>query len=453
MNIKISEKNNNYWDLKAVFNDSSEYKNILKEHLHFTEFANEKVVIVYIDKTQYNEKCFIELAKKIALNNKRSLNIYFESFNDFNIQINKALHNFVFQYEYDMHKLWNKKNKTIADDKKYELILIDAQKYLNEFKSTMNTIESVNFARDLQIMAPNYLNPKTYVDLIIDKFKHNKDIKIKVLSKNEIENEQMGLLLGVSAGSKYDPSVVVLEYIGNNKSNEKNAIIGKGITFDAGGYNIKIQKNMEEMKFDMSGSAIAASIMLLTSVEKIKTNLVCLLMITDNMISSNAITADCVLTASNGKTVEINNTDAEGRLAMADGLVYAQKKLGATTLIDIATLTGAVISALGSTYTGVWTTNDNDWKKMQNASKNANELIWKMPFHDDYFKYMSKSKVADFKNTDLSGKAGSSSAAMFLKQFVDKKNYIHLDIAGTANVDGDPKGIMVKTIFEYLKQS
>ncbi len=205
-------------------------------------------------------------------------------------------------------------------------------------------------------MPPNICNSEFLAQKVAEDLEQYKNLKVTVLKKKEIEELKMGLLLSVNKGSVYEPRVVVIEYNGDKDSSEKTVMIGKGITFDSGGYSLKPSRSMVSMKFDMSGSAIVAATMKAIAQLKPKKNVSAIMCITDNRVNGDASLPDSVWVAMNGKSVEINNTDAEGRLVMADGLVYGAKVLNATRLIDVATLTGAMVVALGQTYTGTWAT-------------------------------------------------------------------------------------------------
>ena len=258
----------------------------------------------------------------------------------------------------------------------------------------------------------------------------------------------MDLLLSVNKGSVYEPRVVIIEYKGNPSSQEKTVLVGKGITFDSGGYSLKPPKFMLGMKYDMSGSAIVAAVMKAIAQLKPNKNVSAIMCITDNRINGDASLPDSVYTSMSGKTVEVNNTDAEGRLVLADGLYYGATKLHATRLIDIATSTGAILRTLGDTYTGIWATSEKAWEDIKKAADIQEELIWRMPFDKEYEAFMKGSVVADLKNTDYTGNAGSCSAAMFLREFTNNVEYIHCDIAGTNDIDEKPMFAMVKTLIE-----
>jgi leucyl aminopeptidase len=201
-------------------------------------------------------------------------------------------------------------------------------------------------------MPPNILNSIEYAKKLKNEFSNFKNVDVKVLKKDEIKKLKMGLLLGVNRGSEYEPRIVVVEYKGNPKSKEKIVYIGKGIMFDSGGYSLKPSLHIKGMKYDMSGTAIVAGAMKIIINNKPKVNVSIVMPLTDNMIGTKAQTVDSVQTSMSGKTVEINNTDAEGRLILADAITYSIRKLKATKIVDVATLTGAIVVALGAAYTG-----------------------------------------------------------------------------------------------------
>ena len=250
----------------------------------------------------------------------------------------------------------------------------------------------------------------------------------------------MGGLLGVSQGSQQPPRFIVLSYKGRDADDIDIALVGKGITFDSGGIYIKPSEDMDDMKGDMAGGASVMGAVAAIAQLKPKINVTALVPATENMPSGTAMKPGDVITAMNGKTIEVLNTDAEGRLILADALSYAAK-LGAKAIIDVATLTGACRAALGTFITGVFTNNQALVDKIIAAGEAAGELMWSFPMNDEY-KELIKSDIADIKN--IGGKyAGAITAAKFLEEFVDKTPWVHLDIAGTSETDKD-KGYLVK---------
>lgn len=444
--IKLKNSSNEVFMIQLMTKKSNNSK-VIAKNLVITEFVNENKAFIYYDKP-LNKEALVQIAQHIV-NAHRVFKVDVPSFVSEKTKEADVIFSF---YEADIAKYgktyWAKSKAKPSKETFLINLSKDAEKIVEKAKTLT---EAKEIAMNFQMMPPNLLNSETYAQQVQELFKNDSNLKIKVLDKKTITDLKMGLLLSVNKGSAFDPRVVIIEYQGNPQSKEKTAFVGKGITFDAGGYNIKTGGHMRNMKFDMSGSAAVVGALKAISVLKPKTNVVGILVLTDNMISSLASTPDSVWTAMNGKTVEVNNTDAEGRLAMADGMVYAAQKLDATRIVTIATLTGAVIVALGGTYTGTWATTDKAWSDVEKAAKTSYELVWRMPLHPDFFKFMQSSKIADMFNTDLSGKGGgSSTAAMFLSQFAENREFIHFDIAGTADQNGEAKGAMVKTLFELV---
>lgn len=444
--IKLTSQDKNLLTIELTSQKDEKMKIIAKD-LEISELLSENKAYIYYAKPK-KEQDLVKIAQKIV-KAARPYQVDVSSFVKAGFSEADVIYSF---YEADLAaypQIYYVKAKA-KTTKNTALINVSSEGSKHAQKATV-LMHAKEVAMDLQMSPPNILNSETYAEKVQKLFANKSNIKLTILNKKEITDLNMGLLLAVNKGSAYEPRVVILEYQGNSQSKQKTALVGKGITFDAGGYNIKTRGFMANMKFDMSGSAAVVGAMLAVSELKPQSNVAGILVLTDNMINSVAATPDSVWTAMNGKTVEINNTDAEGRLAMADGMVYAAQKLKATRTITTATLTGAVIIALGGTYTGTWATSDNAWKDLEKAAAKAHELVWRMPLHPDFFKYMQSSKVADMFNTDLSGKGGgSSTAAMFLSQFAEGSEFIHLDIAGTADHSGVPKAAMVKTLFEVV---
>ncbi len=452
--IKLGNQNKKLFTLVAVFDKTKISKEVLKEKNVVTTFPTEKEAYIYLGKeANYTIETLREAIAKIVTENKRGFNVVVSTFVTKNIEEETVVKLFIEDVTFKTTITWNKKTGKEANKPAKEIILTNIKKAKSKdiAKESMILAEAQTFVRNAQNMAPNECTSTILADIYKKEFNGVSNVSVKVLNKAEIEKLGMGLLLAVNMGSNDDARVVIMEYKGDKSSKEKTVMVGKGITFDAGGMNIKTGRNILGMKYDMSGSAVVVGAMKAISQFKPKANISIVAPLTDNKVSKTAGLPDSVWTSMNGKTVEINNTDAEGRLVMADGITYAVRKLKATRIIDIATLTGAVLSALGHTYTGVWATKDEDWKLVEKTAKEQNELVWRMPFHADFSKFIKKSNVADLKNTDLTGMGGSSSAAMFLKEFTEDVPYIHFDIAGTADANGECMGPMVKTLAKLLK--
>ena len=440
--------------LKGFFSDDerAEIKTLLRTKNQVTEYLDQNLAFICLGKKNEFDleglKCTVNAVLKL---NTRDFQIDSTTFVNDQVNLQTVINKFIDQDEYlngsDLYSA-----KTAKKDKTAELAILVPADNEAEAKKTLAVAKLVNQARYFQATPPNICNSEWLADQFVQMFKDVKgsNVKVTVLNKKEIEQQKMGLFLSVNMGSGYEPRLVVIEYNGDPKSKDKIALVGKGITFDSGGYNLKGSQHILGMKFDMSGAAISAAVLKGVIQQKPKVNVVAVLPLTDNKISSFGQTPDSIWTSMSGKTVEVNNTDAEGRLILADAITYAIKKANATEIIDIATLTGAIVVALGETYTGVWSTCCKRWEQFQTAAQQQDELVWRMPFHKDFIKNIKDSKFADYKNTDLSGKGGSNSAAMFLKEFTEDKPYLHLDIAGTGGTGDMPRGIMVKTLIQYL---
>ena len=447
--ITNQKKSNKNFVINGIFNSKQLDKNIIKKINIITDFISNKESFIYLgERNKFSKESMTQISQIISKSN-RNYEINIKSFVTKNVSEEEIITSLTEKYLLIHGEKYTLKTKDNKKTINLNLLGLTSNGE-NIFKKVKKETEIINWVRNLQVMPPNKLNSENYSEILEKEFnlpKH-KNISVKILNKKQIEKLGMGLLLGVNKGSQYEPKVVILEYLGNNKSQEKMVYVGKGITFDSGGYSLKPSKFMSNMKYDMSGSAIVAGAMKLISLNKPKTNISAVLPITDNMIGKGAQVVDSIQTSMNGKTVEINNTDAEGRLILADGISYAIKKLKATKIVDIATLTGAILVALGNTYTGVWTTDDKDWKLIKKSANKKNELVWRMPLHKDFSKYIKDSKISDIRNTDYTGKGGSCSAAMFLKEFTEDIPFIHFDIAGTADIENEATGVMTKTLSE-----
>ena len=323
--------------------------------------------------------------------------------------------------------------------------------------------ESVNFARQLANTPANLMTPAILAESVRKKCLGLKGMKVTIWNKDRLKKEKMGGILGVSQGSAQDPRLIVMEYKGlsadNKKSQKPLCFVGKGLTFDSGGISIKPSKNMDEMKFDMCGSTAVIGALLAIAKLKLKVNVLGLVGSAENMPGASAVKPGDVLRARNGKTMEVLNTDAEGRLVLADVLSYACEQKP-EFIVDAATLTGAVVVSLSNIYSGLFTRYAKLEKRIKSAGVRSGEKIWSLPLDDFHVKDI-KSPVADVANISSVSGGGSSTAAAFLEHFVEKGiPWAHLDIAGTAwNVDNRlpycrPKsasGAMVRTFVELCR--
>ena len=278
----------------------------------------------------------------------------------------------------------------------------------------------------------NYLTPEMFAADITEKLTPA-GVEVTVLSGEQLENLGMGALLAVGNSSDNKPRLIVMKYTGNKNSDKVFGYVGKGVTVDTGGYSLKNSAGLMYTKGDMGGAAAVAGAIYAIAKNNLKVNVVAVIPAAENRLSNQSHIPGDVVTSMNGKTIEILNTDAEGRLILADAITYAVREAKVTHLVDVATLTGAVVGALGTVAAGC-TTNDEDYlKEFYNAAKTAGERYWQLPLFEEY-EEMLKSKVADLKN--MGGpNAGTIAAALFLREFVENKPWIHLDIAGTSQTE------------------
>ena len=319
--------------------------------------------------------------------------------------------------------------------------------------------DAISFARDLVNEPPNILNSVEYAKRVEKDSKSLKRVRCKVLGKADLKREKMGLFLSVNAGSAYDPQLVHLTYTPAKatKKTKHIALVGKGLTFDTGGYSLKPAASMVNMKFDMAGSATVYGAFRAAVMMQPNVKISCFLGMTDNAVSSLATMPDSICKGRSGTTVEILNTDAEGRLVLADCLSYACSQ-NPNVIIDSATLTGAVLIALGSEVCGLMGNNQKLMDDLMKSSKACDEQMWQLPIVDAYRDDM-KSNIADLKNIGSNRFAGSAKAAAFLENFIEEGvEWAHLDIAGIGDSQGylpycpnkGASGLMIRTLVHYL---
>jgi len=329
-------------------------------------------------------------------------------------------------------------------------------------ESAKNTAQSVNFTRDLVNEVPNVLDSEHYAKIIEKDVKATfagKGVKLNILTKAQIKKEKMNLFLSVNAGSAKEPRLVHLTYTPKkaNKNTKHIALVGKGITFDTGGYSLKPSGSMVGMKFDMGGSATVYGAFRAAALAGSPYKITCILAMTDNAVNEHATMPDSVVIGRNGKSVEILNTDAEGRLILADALDYACD-LKPDEIIDAATLTGACLVAFGQEVCAVLGNDDKFVNRLLKTAKNTDEYLWQLPIVDEYRGHL-KSNIADIKNIGKGRMAGTAVAAAFLENFIKNDiSWAHLDIAGVCDSQSHlpycpskgGSGIMVRTLANYL---
>ena len=290
--------------------------------------------------------------------------------------------------------------------------------------------EGTFYARDLVSEPGNVLHPDEYAKRLNSLKKDG--LKVNIYDEKKLKKLGMHSLLGVGRGSIRGSYLVTMEWNGAKNNSKPLAFVGKGVTFDTGGYSLKPARFMEDMTYDMAGSATVVGLMKNFALRKAKINAVGVVGLVENMVSGNAQRPGDIVKSYSGKTIEILNTDAEGRLVLADALTFTEKKFKPKFIIDLATLTGAIIVCLGSEYAGLFSNDDKLSKQIFNAGEKVEEKVWRMPLHKNYDKLMN-SKNADVQNINYVGGAGSTTAAQFLQRFIiNKTPWAHLDIAGMA---------------------
>jgi len=290
--------------------------------------------------------------------------------------------------------------------------------------------EGTFYARDLVSEPGNILHPSEYAKRL--NLLRKDGLKVNIYDEKKLKKLGMNALLGVGQGSTKGSYLVTMEWHGAKNNSKPLAFVGKGVTFDTGGYSLKPAKFMEDMTYDMAGSAAVVGLMKNLALRKAKVNAVGVVGLVENMVSGDAQRPGDIVKSYSGKTIEVLNTDAEGRLVLADALTFTEKKFKPKFMVDLATLTGAIIVSLGSEYAGLFSNDDKLSKQILNAGEKVEEKLWRMPLHKNYDKLIN-SKNADMQNINYVGGAGSTTAAQFLQRFIlNKTPWVHLDIAGMA---------------------
>ena len=387
-----------------------------------------------------------------------------ENFDSYTKDLKKSVQAFaegfeLADYSFDKYKTASKsKNKSIELN-----FLTNKKSVTNSLGKALQEakvlVECVNFSRQLGDTPGNLMTPEILAKTTMNEAKGTK-LKVTAWDRARIKKEKMGGLLGVSLGSAVDPRFIILEYKGAAASKKPVCFVGKGLTFDCGGISIKPSANMDEMKYDMCGGANVIGTMLAIAKLGLKINAVAYVPASENMPGPLANKPGDILTARNGKTVEVLNTDAEGRLILMDALSYASEKKPAA-IIDAATLTGAMVVALSNIHTGYFTKDDKLAQKVESAADESGELVWRMPLHEEHLKDM-KGNHADLQNIGATRGAGSSTAAAFLSEFVKEDiPWAHFDIAGTGWSTSNrlsyapskaASGVMIRTFVELARK-
>jgi|HubBroStandDraft_1064217.scaffolds.fasta_scaffold00007_100 leucyl aminopeptidase len=360
-------------------------------------------------------------------------------------------------YRFDKYRTRLKPDQ-LPSLKKFTVLTSAAGPARKAFAALDRLADGVFLSRDLVSEPANVLYPETLAEQA--QSLSELEVEVEIFDEKKLKKLGMGALLGVGQGSVRPPRLIVLRWNGAKKEGEAPvAVVGKGITFDTGGISLKPGPGMEEMKTDMGGSAVVIGLLKALAGRKAKVNVVGIVAAAENMPDGNAIRPGDILTSMSGQTIEVNNTDAEGRLVLADALWYAQDRFKPAVLIDLATLTGAIVVALGSEQAGLFANDDTLADQLLAAGKATGEPLWRMPLGEGYDKQID-SDVADVKNISGSRDAGASIGAVFLQRFVNGTKWAHLDIAGMAWNKKDaatgPKGATgygVRLLDHFLAQN
>ena len=414
---------------KTVDNNKIKDKNFLL----FDLSPNQKILLVKLKK----DTSSLEIEKIGAkfYDYIKSCSIYSSTFfeNNFKI-INAKNKNFLVEFIHGV-KLKSyifEKYKSKKKHRDFE-ISISTKKNIKEFdknKRYNSLLEGTNLTKDLVSEPGNILHPDEYAKRLSQLRKLG--LKVNIFDKRKLKKLGMNALLGVGQGSIRGSYLVTMEWNGSKSKDKPLAFVGKGVCFDTGGISLKPAKFMEDMTYDMAGSAVVVGLMKNLALRKAKINAVGVVGLVENMPGGNAQRPGDIVKSYSGKTIEILNTDAEGRLVLADALTYTEKKFKPKFIIDLATLTGAIIVSLGSEYAGLFSNDDKLSKQLFQAGEKVGEKVWRMPLHKNYDKLID-SKNADMQNINYVGGAGSTTAAQFLKRFIlNNTPWAHLDIAGMA---------------------
>lgn len=356
---------------------------------------------------------------------------------------------------------WRKYFSTAKDDKtarNKNVVLAVARKAA--YDETLKICEGVNLTRNLVNDNADVVHSQYLESVIRGLVKGKKNVKVEILNRREMKAKGLNLHLAVNQGSNKEPKLIIVKYHGASYSGNYTAVIGKGVTFDTGGINLKPSGHVETMRYDMSGAAAVIGALKTVLDLKLKKNVIFAVGIAENAIDANAYKPGDVFKGYSGKTVEIGNTDAEGRLVLADAIAYVVKNYKPSRLIDLATLTGACVVALGFDYSGLVSNDDDFCRVMIHSSNATDDRAWRLPSYPEIKDYV-KSTIADIKNTSNIKGGGTITAAEFLRQFTNDTPWVHLDIAGVAFVEGKERayfghggtGYGVRLLTHYLQHN
>lgn len=366
-----------------------------------------------------------------------------------------------------MLKSWNfDKYKSKKDEKnklkRVNFVVTDVETTQAAFNELKKLSDGIFLTREVVSEPANVIYPESLANTAMDELKAL-GVDVQILTKKDMTELDMGALLGVAQGSVNEPRLVVLHWHGNQNSNEKPiAVVGKGVTFDSGGISIKPDEGMYEMRYDMAGAGVVLGLLKAAALNKLPVNLVGIMALVENMPSGSAQRPGDIVKSMSGQTIEIMSTDAEGRLILADALWYVQEKYQPSTIIDLATLTGAIVVALGHEFAGLFSNNDTLADQIKASAEETGEKVWRMPL-SKHFDESINSDIADMMNLSKPGtRAGGTTAAQFLKRFIKDSDtqWAHIDIAGVETTKDDlfmcshgVTGFGVHLLYDFLKKT
>ena len=430
-NEKSEIKNiNSYISLTQnnIFKKNLKNNNKKKEIFSFDINHNQKIIIYTLKNTKFSyEKDGAKLYEFFKKENLNKIHIFGDTIEDMNNNkcLLEVIHGMKLKsYTFDKY-LTKKKSEDI------KLNIISKKKLDLKLIKNLRAIEQgVNFTKDLVSEPGNILHPDEYAKRLTKLRKVG--LRVTVYNTSKLRKMKCNALLGVGQGSSRGSYIVTMEWRGNKKQKKPLAFVGKGVCFDTGGISLKPARFMEDMTYDMAGSAVVVGLLKCLALRKAKVNAIGVVGLVENMVSGNAQRPGDIVKSFSGKTIEVLNTDAEGRLVLADAITFTEKKFKPNFIIDLATLTGAIVVALGSEYAGLFSNDDNLSNQLHDAGEKVDEKVWRLPLHENYDKLMN-SKNADMQNINYVGGAGSTTAAQFLQRFIiNKTPWAHLDIAGMA---------------------
>ena len=411
-----------------LFKKNLKNNNKKKEIFSFDISHTQKIIIFSLKNNENSyEKIGAKLYEFCKSQYLNKVSIFGDTIENSNVI--KCLHELVHGMRlksYSFNKYLTKKNSEIL----YLNIITKKKVDLNLVKKFSAIEKGVNFTKDLVSEPGNILHPDEYAKRLIQLKKVG--LKIKVYNTAKLKKMKCNALLGVGQGSSRGSYIVTMEWKGDKRQKTPLAFVGKGVCFDTGGISLKPARFMEDMTYDMAGSAVVVGLLKSLALRKAKVNAIGVVGLVENMVSGNAQRPGDIVKSFSGKTIEVLNTDAEGRLVLADAITFTEKKYRPSFIIDLATLTGAIVVALGSEYAGLFSNSDKISKQLFDAGEKVDEKVCRLPLHENYDKLMN-SKNADMQNINYVGGAGSTTAAQFLQRFIiNKTPWAHLDIAGMA---------------------